>query len=388
MRRELKSSVSVAASLVLGFFLLFSQSTANPIFADTELSRQSSTGFSPAQQVIADLAVGTQKKLESLIASGVNLLQSRPGKGAFILTTFAKLEELKNQGWQVTLLYVRGLDENSPWLSVEAPSGGCTYSISPTEKSFPSGGGVSSFTLTTNPECEWTVFADFSWIQVNHIGQGTGSTTISFSVAANGTNTNRIGHIFVNGQIFTIYQGALFNDVPVGHPFYTEIGKLSARGITLGCGNNNFCPNDPVLRDQMAAFILRARGEFNPPTPGAQRYTDVPPSNQFYNFIDRLAELGITLGCTATTYCPTESVRREQAAAFIIRGLGEFNPPTPATQRFGDVPPTNPFYNFIDRMAALGITQGCSTAPPLFCPTTPMTRGQMAAFLVRAFNLQ
>jgi hypothetical protein len=67
-----------------------------------------------------------------------------------------------------------------------------------------------------------------------------------------------------------------------------------------------YCPADPVKRDQMAAFLLRGLGEFNPPTPPSQRFSDVPPSNVFYNFIDRLAVLQITLGCTPDhlMYCP------------------------------------------------------------------------------------
>jgi hypothetical protein len=93
----------------------------------------------------------------------------------------------------------------------------------------------------------------------------------------------------------------------------------------------------------------------------------------------------ITLGCGGGNYCPSSSVLREQMAAFIIRGLGEFSPPTPPTQRFTDVPPTNAFYNFIDRMAVLEITLGCS--PTTFCPGSAVTRAQMAAFLVRAFDL-
>jgi hypothetical protein len=72
-------------------------------------------------------------------------------------------------------------------------------------------------------------------------------------------------------------------------------------------------------------------------------------------------------------------------AAFIIKGIGEFNPPVPAQQRFMDVGPTNGFYRFIDRMAVLGITQGCGGGN--YCPTQAVTRGQMAVFLVRAFNL-
>src|SRR5262245_36176495 len=103
---------------------------------------------------------------------------------------------------------------------------------------------------------------------------------------------------------------------------------------------------------------MRTLGEFDPPTPASRRFNDVPPSNIFYNFIDRLAALQITLGCTPdhTMYCPSSPVTREQMAAFMIRALGEFNPPTPPSQRFNDVPPSNIFYNFIDRIAVRGIT--------------------------------
>jgi hypothetical protein len=51
------------------------------------------------------------------------------------------------------------------------------------------------------------------------------------------------------------------------------------------------------------------------------------------------------------------------------------------------LPPSSPFYNFIDRMAVLNITSGCSVSPPLYCPGNSVTREQMAAFLVKAFQL-
>jgi hypothetical protein len=74
-------------------------------------------------------------------------------------------------------------------------------------------------------------------------------------------------------------------------------------------------------------------------------------------------------------------------AAFIIRALHEpgYTPPTPAMQRFLDVPPTNAFYAHIEEMAVLQITLGCGGGN--YCPSLPVSRGQMAAFLVRAFNL-
>jgi subtilisin family serine protease len=179
----------------------------------------------------------------------------------------------------------------------------------------------------------------------------------------------------------------IFADVPAGYFARPSIERLFIAGITGGCSTVPllYCPESVVTREQMAVFIIRALGEFNPPSPPFQRFLDVPPSSPFYRFIDRLAQLGITGGCGGGNYCPTAPVTREQMAAFIIRALGEFSPPFPAGQRFLDVPPGNPFYAFIDRMAVLGITAGCSSTN--YCPFDAVTRAQMAVFLVRAFNL-
>jgi parallel beta-helix repeat protein len=178
-----------------------------------------------------------------------------------------------------------------------------------------------------------------------------------------------------------------FVDVPPSYWARFWIETLFGAAVTGGCSTAppRYCPESMVTREQMAAFIIRALGEFNPPAPATQRFLDVPPSSPFYRFIDRMAVLGITGGCGGGNYCPNAPVTREQMAAFIIRALGEFAPPQPAGQRFLDVPPSNAFYAFIDRMAALGITAGCTTTS--YCPLGAVTRAQMAVFLVRAFNL-
>ena len=61
--------------------------------------------------------------------------------------------------------------------------------------------------------------------------------------------------------------------------------------------------------------------------------------------------------------------------------------PPPVTPTFNDVPTGHPFYPFIQALVAAGITTGCSTTPPLFCPDGPVTRKQMAAFLAKALGL-
>jgi hypothetical protein len=56
----------------------------------------------------------------------------------------------------------------------------------------------------------------------------------------------------------------------------------------------------------------------------------------------------------------------------------------PTTPVFNDVPDTHPFFKYIQRFSQLGITGGCSAAPPLYCADGPVTRGQMAVFIIRA----
>jgi hypothetical protein len=265
------------------------------------------------------------------------------------------------------------------------------FSLDAFSKSFSGNtAGDGSVNVTGPSGPAWTAASNDNWIHVTDPGPGTGNGSVTFTVDVNPSATaNRTGSLTIAQQTFTVYQGAAFLDVPPGHLFYDDIGRLSAHGITVGCGGGDYCPNDLVTREQMAAFIIRSLGEFNPSMPASQRFTDVPPSNPFYNFIDRMAALQITLGCTPDhlQYCPSNPVLRQEMAAFLLRALGEFSPPTPASQRFNDVPPGNLFYNFIDRAAVLNITLGCTPDHQLYCPADPVTRAQMAAFLVRAFNL-
>ena len=201
-----------------------------------------------------------------------------------------------------------------------------------------------------------------------------------------GSPTNG-GLIRVNEvQVFGQCIGTPFTDV-AGNPFETYICILAQRGVTLGCAPNMYCPGTPTTRAEMALFISRALGQFNPATPLSQRYADVPPSSFAYAAIEEVSRRGIvaSLTCSSGNFCPNAAITREEMAIWIIRALGVFNPPTPAMQRFTDVPSSRPGYAFIEEMFQRGITLGCS--PTLYCPDDAVTRDQMAAFLVRAFNL-
>ena len=62
--------------------------------------------------------------------------------------------------------------------------------------------------------------------------------------------------------------------------------------------------------------------------------------------------------------------------------------PAPGTATFSDVPTSHLFFQYIEALAASGITAGCTAPPnPNYCPDAPVTRGQMAVFLSRALGL-
>ena len=73
------------------------------------------------------------------------------------------------------------------------------------------------------------------------------------------------------GSIYTPppCSGTIFDDVPcTGGPFDPWIEDLATREITGGCGGGNYCPNNPVTRAQMSAFLLKTeQGVFYTPPP-------------------------------------------------------------------------------------------------------------------------
>jgi hypothetical protein len=111
-----------------------------------------------------------------------------------------------------------------------------------------------------------------------------------------------------------------FVDVAPTGPFCGFIEQLAADGITGGCGDGNFCPDDPVSRGQMAVFIEAALG--NPPNPCTEgRFTDVNSGSvgeSFCGYIERLAADGITGGCGGGNFCPNNPVTRAEMAVFLV----------------------------------------------------------------------
>jgi Tol biopolymer transport system component len=159
-------------------------------------------------------------------------------------------------------------------------------------------------------------------------------------------------------------------------PFRGNIEYIFNKGITLGCSAERYCPLDAVTRGQMASFLVRALGL---PATSTDYFTDDENSSH-EDDINRLRAAGITSGCSATKYCPKANVTREQMATFLTKG---FKLPRTTTDYFTD-DENSSHEGSINRVRAAGITVGCTATR--YCPENVVTRGQMAAFLRRALE--
>ncbi len=188
-----------------------------------------------------------------------------------------------------------------------------------------------------------------------------------------------------DGEMTYTYNRFVDDDESV---FHLDIEALERAGITKGCNppdNDMFCPDAFLNRGQMAAMMVRAMGYAD--GGDGDLFTD-DDGSVFEADIDKLATAKVTLGCNPPSndhYCPDGLVTRGQAAAFLVRAMGYTD--TGDGDLFTD-DDGSVFEADIDKLATAKVTLGCN--PPSndhYCPDDPMTRGQMAAFLVRALGL-
>lgn len=165
------------------------------------------------------------------------------------------------------------------------------------------------------------------------------------------------------------------------------IETIAALGITLGCNppdNDRYCPDSPVTRAEMAAFIVRATGGLDPSTKYTGRFPDVPEEAWYALYVEELADMQVTLGYDDGTYRPNAIVTRAEMAAFMTRAFVDPADVVDATGVFVDVPPTSWYADFAETLLDQGITTGCLSTPLSYCPNDQVLRDQMASFIARA----
>ncbi len=127
----------------------------------------------------------------------------------------------------------------------------------------------------------------------------------------------------------TTYQTSTFGDVPINYWAWSQIETLYNAGITGGCSSSRpllYCPENLVTRAQMAIFLLKDRhgASYSPPSIGTSSgFTDVGVDYWAAPWIKQLAAEGITGGCGNNAYCPETPITRGQMAVFLVRA---FNP--------------------------------------------------------------
>jgi len=180
-----------------------------------------------------------------------------------------------------------------------------------------------------------------------------------------------------------------FLDVAQSSPFHAPVEQMLRDGITSGCGGGNYCPSSSITRAQMAVFLLRAghgSGYVPPPATGTI-FSDVAQGDFAADWIEELYTEGITGGCATgpLRYCPNNPITRGQMAAFLLKVYhGTSYAPPPAQGVFGDVPTSMPLAPWIEELARLSVTAGCGGTS--YCPANSVTRGQMAVFMTKTFH--
>lgn len=153
----------------------------------------------------------------------------------------------------------------------------------------------------------------------------------------------------------------LFSDVPPDSVEAAWIEQLYADGITRGTGPGTFGPDEPVSRQQMAAFIIRLTHGPDFWRDGPSRFADVD-NPDFIGYIEQLADDGITKGCTPTEFCPLENVPRRQMAAFLMRAAHPGSADPPSSGRFADVSLSDELAGRMEQAVSEGIMEPCGTA--------------------------
>ncbi|HYO48515.1 MAG TPA: PQQ-dependent sugar dehydrogenase [Chloroflexia bacterium] len=209
-----------------------------------------------------------------------------------------------------------------------------------------------------------------------------------------------------NGRMTLVerYQPQLFTDVPANNTFYPYVQCLACRGVMGGYSDNTFRPNNNITRGQLSKIVANSAG-FNEPVSGMM-FEDVPTTNTFYEFVQRMASRGIIGGypCGGANepcgegdkpyFRPNANATRGQISKIVSQARGYTNPVS--GQRFEDVPASNSFYLYIERLASRGIMGGypCGTVPtepcgpqnrPYFRWGANATRGQSSKVVANTF---
>ena len=180
-----------------------------------------------------------------------------------------------------------------------------------------------------------------------------------------------------------------FQDVLPDHWAFPWVERLAETGVTGGCSPDRYCPEDPVTRGQIAIFLEKGLHY-----PAAYTAPNVAPTfgdtvgHWAEDWIEALKNDGITSGCAIGLYCPENPVTRAQMAVFLLKAkYGPSYSPPAVGASTGFTDVPTTYW------AAAWIKQLAAESitggcgTGIYCPESPVTRAQMAVFLVKTFGL-
>jgi hypothetical protein len=200
-----------------------------------------------------------------------------------------------------------------------------------------------------------------------------------------------------------------FSDMDPSNPFYTQTMCLACMGMVVGYTDGTFRPYNEVTRGQLAKIVSNTAG-FDNQIPSSQwTFTDVPYGSTFWMYVERLASSGVMAGYACggpnepcdgenrSYFRPAAGATRGQLTKIVSNAAGYSDVIPEAQHTFADVPPTNTFRMYIERLLLNrpGVMSGypcggpgepCdSQNRPYFRPSNPLTRGQTSKIVANTF---
>ena len=195
-------------------------------------------------------------------------------------------------------------------------------------------------------------------------------------VATDGTNTATAYQVLLTEQ-------RSFSDLSTQDWSWHPVQFLATQNVISGYADGTFRPNNTVTRAQFAKMLVGGMG-WALANPAQPTFSDVPPTNWAFAFVETAVQHGALAGYADGTFRPNTDVTRAQLAKLIVTARG-WSLVTPASGTFSDVPTTNWAYRFVETAVDSGVLGGY--ADGTFRPFAPATRAQVAKILTNGLVL-
>jgi hypothetical protein len=169
-----------------------------------------------------------------------------------------------------------------------------------------------------------------------------------------------------------------FSDVHPGDFFYEDLRYLYCRGAVSGYSDGTFRPGNRVILGQAVKMMVLA---FNVPIYNPPSFCNIPPTDPFYVYIASWYYYyygGPPFECDINLY---RSMTRGQLTKVLVT-TACWPIDVSGGGHFTDVPPTDPFYVYIETTYNRGVISGY--ADHTFRPFNTITRGQITKMIHRA----